>query len=165
MSLNILRPILTVSCGRPAGESMEQWRAQGVAVSSLVLNNLGVENFGHYRCTVKNILGTNSTLLTLAGECSSCLLRARPVRCCWGFWLCLVFGECIPGSLVRFGIRVVWMRAWGAIVWEGVECSGGVWSLLSVIEGCIVSLECMLSVWGFEVFDFGVIWMFFVWLR
>ncbi|MPC84561.1 hypothetical protein E2C01_079301 [Portunus trituberculatus] len=57
---------MTLRCGRlSAGGSLEQWKTHGVGSSQLPLSSLGKEDFGHYRCTVRNKHGFNSTLLTL----------------------------------------------------------------------------------------------------
>ena len=60
---------MTLKRGHPsAGASLQEGKAQGVGSSQVVLSNLGEKDFGHYRCTVKNSLGSNSTLLTLVGK-------------------------------------------------------------------------------------------------
>ncbi|XP_071518482.1 uncharacterized protein [Panulirus ornatus] len=45
--------------------SLEAWEGRGTGSSKLVLNSVGPENFGHYRCIVANPLGTVSTTMTL----------------------------------------------------------------------------------------------------
>ncbi|XP_063876944.1 protein amalgam-like [Scylla paramamosain] len=59
------------------GGSLEQWKAQGVGSSQLPLSSLGKEDFGHYRCTVRNKHGFNSTLLTLVGYLEKVMIRER----------------------------------------------------------------------------------------
>ncbi|XP_071549820.1 uncharacterized protein [Panulirus ornatus] len=47
-------------------KSVEEWGARGSGTSTLVLTSVDRESFGQYRCTVANLLGTNSSLITLA---------------------------------------------------------------------------------------------------
>lgn len=51
-----------------SGKSQEQWDNLGSGTSTFVLNSVDAESFGHYRCSAHNHLGSNSTLLTLAGK-------------------------------------------------------------------------------------------------
>ncbi|XP_069171299.1 uncharacterized protein [Procambarus clarkii] len=45
--------------------SLETWEPWGTGTSTLVIPSVGPENFGHYRCTVANSLGSNSSMLAL----------------------------------------------------------------------------------------------------